>query len=648
MSQAPIHHYCTYFDSVYAPRGLIMIGSLFRHQPDAIVHVLCLDELCLHILQALAPQIPRVRPIPLEVLERHDPELAKAKGDRSKIEFYFTCTPCLPSYVFDTNPDAADVTYLDADLFFYQSPDLIFDEIGDGSIAITPHKFSPAHKPSERYGIFNVAWITWRNDEMGRKCLADYRRNCLDWCYDREEDGKFADQKYLDSWPTDYSGVVSLEHKGINVALWNLENYEVTRRDDGTLHIDEQPLIFFHFHGVYHFGPGEFHVPFREAGVQRNVEALMELLYQPYMALVEMTGRQMSPDGSIKFYGSKRYPLQSAPEMAADSPWHGKRVLVAGGLGFIGSTLARKLAEAGADVIVLDSLLPDFGGHRFNIESYGADPHNGRVRVNISDLRDDNSLARLVEDRDVIFNLAAQLSHMASMQDPLTDLDINARAVASLLEICRKTVPDCRIVYASTRQVYGRPQYLPVDEKHPVVPVDVNAINKIAGEHYHTLYAQVHGLKTTVLRLTNVYGPRMRIKDARQTFLGIWIRSALEGNPFEVWGGEQLRDLTYVDDAVDALMRLALEPQAVGRIFNLGGAGGPIRLKDLATEVTSAAGGSFVVKPFPEERKAIDIGDFYSDDSLFRSLTGWQPQVTLQDGLRRTVEFYRQHFTIYV
>lgn len=648
MTQAPIHHYCTYFDSVYAPRGLIMIGSLFRHQPDAIVHVLCLDDDCADILAAVAPQIPRVRPIRLEELEKHDPELAATKGNRSKIEFYFTCTPCLPSYVLAQNPDIADITYLDADLYFYQSPQLIFDEIGDKSIAITPHKFSPAHKPSERYGIFNVAWITWRNDEIGRKCLADYRRNCIEWCYDREEDGKFGDQKYLDSWPEDYGSVAILDHKGINVALWNVENYDITVKD-GVIHVDEQPLILFHFHAVHHWGPGEFYVPFRESGVQKDLDRLVALLYQPYTDLVETTGRQLSPNGAVKFYGSKRYPLQSAEgQAAADGPWNGKRVLVAGGLGFIGSTLARKLAEAGADVIVLDSLLPDFGGHRFNIESYGADPQGGRIRVNISDLRDQASLARLVEDREVIFNLAAQLSHMASMQDPLTDLDINTRAVAGLLEICRKSVPDCRIVYASTRQVYGRPQYLPVDEKHPVAPVDVNAINKIAGEHYHTLYAEVHGLKTTVLRLTNVYGPRMRIKDARQTFLGIWIRSALENKPFEVWGGEQLRDLTYVDDAVEALMRLALEPQAVGKIFNLGGAGGPFKLKDLASHVTAAAGGSFEVKPFPEERKAIDIGDFYSDDSLFRSLTGWAPQVPLEEGLRRTVEYYRQHFALYV
>ncbi|HMA51662.1 MAG TPA: NAD-dependent epimerase/dehydratase family protein, partial [Magnetospirillaceae bacterium] len=549
MSQAPTHHYCTYFDSLYAPRGLIMIGSLFRHQPDAVVHVLCLDDLCLDILQALAPQIPRVHPISLEELEKHDPELAACKGGRSKIEFYFTCTPCLPSYVLAQNPDIADITYLDADLFFYRDANLIFDEIGDKSIAITPHKFPPTGKHNERYGIYNVAWITWRNDEIGRKCLADYRRNCIAWCYDHEEDGKFGDQKYLDSWPEDYGSVAILDHKGVNVALWNVDNYDIQKREDG-LYIDEQPLIFFHFHAVYHFGPGEFYVPFRETGVQKDIDRLVELLYQPYTELVEMTGRQLSPDGAIKFYGSKRYPIgnvQSGPEAAPpESPWNGKRVLVAGGLGFIGSTLARKLAEAGADVVVLDSLLPDYGGHRFNLGSYGADPQGGRIRVNISDLRDQNSLARLVEDREVVFNLAAQLSHMASMQDPLTDLDINARAVAGLLELCRK-LPDCRVIYASTRQVYGRPQYLPVDEKHPVVPVDVNAINKIAGEHYHTLYAQVHGMKTAVLRMTNVYGPRMRIKDARQTFLGVWIRSALENKPFEVWGGEQLRDLTYVD-----------------------------------------------------------------------------------------------------
>lgn len=326
-----------------------------------------------------------------------------------------------------------------------------------------------------------------------------------------------------------------------------------------------------------------------------------------------------------------------------DAPgWRGCRVLITGGLGFIGSTLARRLAGLGADVVVVDSLVPEYGGNLFNLDGL-----DGRVRVNISDIRDPHSLRHLIHDRALIFNLAGQTSHLDSMNDPATDLAINAAAQLSLLEICRHHNPHARLVFASTRQVYGRPQYLPVDERHPLNPVDVNGINKIAGESYHLLYARVYGLRTAVLRLTNTYGPRMRIKDARQTFLGVWIRRAVEGAPFEVWGGDQLRDYTYVDDAVDALMRLAAAPELAGRVFNLGG-DPPVSLTGTAEALARVSGASYAVRPFPPERQRIDIGDYYADDRAFRQAVGWQPAVPLEEGLRRTVAYYRAHLPQYL
>ena len=337
-------------------------------------------------------------------------------------------------------------------------------------------------------------------------------------------------------------------------------------------------------------------------------------------------------------------PPASVLPTEIDDPalWRGRRVLVTGGLGFIGSTLVRRLGALGADVVVVDSLVSDYGGNPFNLE--GAE---GQIRMNVSDIRDPYSLRYLAADRELIFNLAGQTSHLDSMHDPFTDLAINGTAQLSLLEICRKHNPGVKIVFASTRQIYGRPQYLPVDEKHPQVPVDVNGINKIAGESYHLLYDRVYGLRTAVLRLTNTYGPRMRIKDARQTFLGVWVRAVLEGQPFEVWGGDQLRDYTYVDDAVDALMLTALSAELDGQALNLGG-DRVISLRDTAALLSRITDGCHVIREFPAERKRIDIGDYYSDDRAFRVATGWAPQVRLEEGLVRTMDFYRRHLAHYL
>lgn len=326
-----------------------------------------------------------------------------------------------------------------------------------------------------------------------------------------------------------------------------------------------------------------------------------------------------------------------------EAAFAGKNVLITGGLGFIGSNLAHRLVNAGAVVTLVDSLIPEYGGNLHNIAGI-----EERVRVNISDVRDEQSMRYLVQGQDYLFNLAGQTSHMDSMHDPYTDLDINARAQLSILESCRKHNPNITIVFASTRQIYGKPDYLPVDEKHLLRPVDVNGINKMAGEWYHILYHNVYGLRASALRLTNTYGPRMRIKDARQTFLGIWIRLLLEDKPFEVWGGEQLRDFSYVDDTVDALLLTAQSEAAQGQVFNVGGEPVVSLLETAKLLVEANRGGEYAVRTFPPERKRIDIGDYYASDALLRETVGWRPRVPLADGLTRTIAYYRQHLQEYL
>jgi UDP-glucose 4-epimerase len=331
------------------------------------------------------------------------------------------------------------------------------------------------------------------------------------------------------------------------------------------------------------------------------------------------------------------------PTTEFPSVFRGRRVLVTGGLGFIGSNLVRSLIGFGADVTVVDSLIPEYGGSLRNLAGF-----EDKVHLNISDVRDVHSMPHFVRGQDYLFNLAGQTSHMDSMTDPQTDLEINARAQLSILEACRLHNPDIRIVFASTRQIYGKPDYLPVDEKHPLRPVDVNGINKLAGESYHLLYHRVHGIRSTVLRLTNTIGPRMRVKDARQTFVGVWIKKILSGEPIEVWGGEQLRDFTYVDDAVEAFLLAASRPEALGEIFNVGGTP-PVSLKQLAellVEVNSA--GEFALRSFPGERKKIDIGDFYADYRLLTEKLGWVPRTTLRVALAETLGYYRKELVNYL
>jgi len=323
--------------------------------------------------------------------------------------------------------------------------------------------------------------------------------------------------------------------------------------------------------------------------------------------------------------------------------FRGKRVLITGGLGFIGSNLARVLVGAGADVLLVDSLVPLYGGNRANVAGI-----EHAVRINVSDVRDEHSFLELIRGQDVLFNLAGQTSHVDSMTDPFTDLEINCRSQLSILEACRRRNPDVSIVFASTRQIYGRPRSLPVDESHPIVPVDVNGVNKAAGEQYHLVYGLVYGLRVSVLRLTNTYGPRMRVRDDRQTFLGSWFRALVDGEPLTIFGdGSQRRDFTYVDDAVRAFLLAAAHPEAAGETFNLGG-DRAVSLLELAQLLVDAnGGGEYRLVPFPVERQAIDIGDYFADFEKARGRLGWEPAVALAEGLARTLAFYREHAGLY-
>lgn len=325
------------------------------------------------------------------------------------------------------------------------------------------------------------------------------------------------------------------------------------------------------------------------------------------------------------------------------SSFENKNILITGGAGFIGSNLAIKLVELNANVTIVDSFIPEYGGNLFNLE-----PIKKKIKLNISDVRDDHSMKYLIKDQDYLLNLAGQTSHIDSMNNPFSDLDINARAQLSILESCRRYNPNVKIVFASTRQIYGKPQYLPVDERHPLYPVDVNGINKMAGEWYHIVYNDVYGIRSVVLRLTNTYGPRMRVKDARQTFLGIWIKNVLEDEKVLVFGdGKQIRDFNYVDDVVNAILMTAQSNDVNGMIFNLG-ADDPINLEDTAKLIISISNkAKYEIVPFPPERKAIDIGDYYADYRKIKSKLGWKPQVALKDGLELTIEYYKKFFKHY-
>lgn len=319
--------------------------------------------------------------------------------------------------------------------------------------------------------------------------------------------------------------------------------------------------------------------------------------------------------------------------------YKGRSVLITGGLGFIGSNLAHALIEiGGVDVAIVDSLERGQGGNLHNIDGI-----RDRVKLHIADMGDNAVINHLVGGVDFIFNLAGSVSHLDSMNDPQRDLELNCNAQLVLLEACRSFNPHVKIIFTSTRQIYGTPVYLPLDERHRVEPPDINGIHKLAAEQYHLLYRRVYGIRSVCLRLTNTYGPRQLLLHDRQSFIAWFIRQAMEGRVIELFGeGKQRRDLNYVDDVIEALLLAGASETAEGEIFNLGGAE-PILLSSLAEELIRVTGrGSVRCLPFPPERQSIDIGNAYSSYDKIESVLGWRPRTSLRDGLTRTVRFYQE------
>src|SRR5947209_5746026 len=319
--------------------------------------------------------------------------------------------------------------------------------------------------------------------------------------------------------------------------------------------------------------------------------------------------------------------------------YRGRRVMITGGLGFIGSNLARRLVDLDAQVLLVDSMIPDYGGNFHNIGGY-----EERLRVNISDVRDANSLYHLVQGQELIFNLAGQVSHIDSMEDPHTDLEINCRSQLDILQACRQFNPGVKVVYAGTRQVYGRPQYLPVDEAHPVRPVDVNGVNKRAGEWYHLLYCDAFGIPSCALRLTNTYGPRMLMRHSRQGFLPWFVRQAIEGQTITLFGtGEQRRDMNEVADVVEAFLLVGANEETTGQVYNLGHPQ-PVSLIEIVEILRDLCPGmDYRLVPFPEEKRRIDIGDYWGDYRRIREAVGWEPTIGPREGLERMVQYYQEH-----
>jgi dTDP-glucose 4,6-dehydratase/UDP-glucose 4-epimerase len=321
-----------------------------------------------------------------------------------------------------------------------------------------------------------------------------------------------------------------------------------------------------------------------------------------------------------------------------------KKILITGGLGFIGSNLARKLLQVGAEVTIVDAMIPSTGANEYNIRDI-----KGNIEVHVERILDQELISSLIRGKDLLFNLAGMTSHMDSMTDPVPDLENNVTTHLSILNACLKVNPGIKIIYTGTRQIYGKPVYLPVDEAHPVIPVDLNGVHKAAGEMYHSIYHDYHGLRTVIFRLINTYGPGMRIKDARQTFLGIWIRRILEGEMFEVYGtGEQKRDFNYVDDVVDALLLAAENDKAVGKIFNLGSPE-RISLVEVARMLSDICNKkTYKIVPFPSGLGKIDIGDYYGDIRAASSELGWFPAISLKSGLQKTLDYYSQCIQFYI
>jgi hypothetical protein len=235
-----------------------------------------------------ASRLPNLHPIAVQSLERTDPELLAVKRQRTLVEYYFTCTPALPLYLLSAYSQVDVLTYLDADLFFYDDPSALFGEMGDGSIAIVPHRFPARLRDRERYGLFNVGWLSFRRDQHALECLQWWRRRCLEWCHDRAEDDRFADQKYLDKWPELFPGVVVIRHKGANVAPWNIESYSIRQRH-GRVWIDEAPLLFYHFHGLKVIQGSWYDMGLWQYGVRASA-VVRRHIYRPYLKALALHG----------------------------------------------------------------------------------------------------------------------------------------------------------------------------------------------------------------------------------------------------------------------------------------------------------------------------------------------------------------------
>lgn len=320
-----------------------------------------------------------------------------------------------------------------------------------------------------------------------------------------------------------------------------------------------------------------------------------------------------------------------------------KNVLITGGLGFIGSNLAIALVRLGANVTIQDSLSPTHGGNKHNIF-----PIEQQVKLVLHSCNEFDTLRQSVANADVIYHLAGQTSHSDSMKTPIDDVEANVFATVNLLEACKQENNQAKIVFTSTRQVYGKPKFLPVDENHELDAIDVNAINKMASEQYLKLYFNLFKIKSTILRITNTYGPRIKLSGNNQGFLGIFLRQALLGEEIFIYGdGTQLRDFLYVNDAVDALLWSPISNPCESEIYNIG-SNAVMSIKDFLSVLSKIIPLDCRIVDFPSDRLAIDIGDYYSDFSKFKKNTNWHPNTSVELGLSETIEYYQEHIDYYV
>ena len=332
------------------------------------------------------------------------------------------------------------------------------------------------------------------------------------------------------------------------------------------------------------------------------------------------------------------------------SSFSGRTCVVTGGLGFIGSNLAVHLARAGAEVTVIDALIPRHGGSRANVRATELGLADDTIDVVVADIGDPAATSTALSGAEFVFNCAGQVSHVDSMEDPLGDLAINAASQLRMLETLRQVNPGARVVYASTRQIYGKPRYLPVDEEHPIVPVDVNGVNKWAGEQFHILYAKTHGISACALRLTNIYGPRQRLLGDHHGVLPVFIRKALEGQTIQLFGdGLQTRDVLHVDDVVAAFAAAAGAPEMSGEVFNIGSPE-QLTLRSIAEVIVGESGtGSRVeLEPWPQDRLRIDIGSYSTDCSKAKRMLGWEATTPLTEGMVSTLAFFRERIADYL